>query len=121
MYELMVEESFNSAHFLKGYKGNCKNIHGHNYKVQLFVKGDDLDNIGLLADYRILKKELHIILKPLDHILLNDIFDFNPSAELVAKYIYQEYKKILTKINKTIGISKVIVWETERTNATYYE
>jgi len=117
----MVEKNFSSAHFLKGYQGNCKNIHGHNYKVQLFVKGETLDKIGLLADYRILKRELSIIIKPIDHVLLNDVFDFNPSAELVAKFIYQEYQKILYKINKSIRLSKVILWETEKTNATYYE
>ncbi|MFC1617242.1 6-carboxytetrahydropterin synthase QueD [Candidatus Margulisiibacteriota bacterium] len=121
MYELMVEDNFNSAHFLKGYDGNCKNLHGHNFRVQIFVKGLELNQIGLLADYRLLKKELKVILSELDHKLLNDILKFNPTSELLAKYLYNKLKAVLKHISKKVRLSKVIIWESDKTSASYFE
>ena len=49
MFEVMIERNFSSAHQLRGYKGKCENLHGHNYKIEIYARGRELDNIGLLA------------------------------------------------------------------------
>ncbi len=114
MFELMIEDSFDSAHFLKGYPGNCKNLHGHRFRVQIFIKGDKLNDIGLLYDYRFIKQELKKVVNKLDHQVLNEILDFNPTSELLAKYLYFELQKILP------SLSKITVWESEKTSTSFY-
>lgn len=122
IYELMVEDEFSSAHFLRGYHGKCENIHGHNWKVQVFVKSEKLNKIGLVEDFKKLKKDLSVSLDKLDHKFINDIQQFkkiNPSSENIAKFIFSEIsEKIETK---TIRLSKVTVWESSNSNATYME
>ena len=118
MFELMIEETFDAAHALRGYEGPCENLHGHTWKVQLFVKGEKLNKIGLLADFKVLKKELKTVLDKFDHKLLNDVKPFdaeNPSSENLAKYIYKSMKKNLK------ATAKVTVWESPTTCATYWE
>lgn len=118
MFELMVEDSFHAAHALKGYEGPCENLHGHTFKVQVFFQGKQLDNIGLLKDFKILKKEVSDILAEFDHKLLNDLGDFktdNPSSENLAKIIYAEIKKRIG------SASKVAVWESPEACASYWE
>lgn len=120
IYELMVEDEFSSAHFLRGYHGKCENIHGHNWKVQVFVKSEKLNKIGLVEDFKKLKKDLSVSLDKLDHKFINDIQQFkkiNPSSENIAKFIFTEIsEKIETT---TIRLSKVTVWESSNSNATY--
>jgi 6-pyruvoyltetrahydropterin/6-carboxytetrahydropterin synthase len=116
MYELMVEKNFAAAHYLKNYNGKCENMHGHNYKVQIFVKGNELDpEVGYLIDFKILKKELQKVLDKIEHTTLNEVLDFNPTAELLAKYIYENLHENLHK-----KLNKVTVWENADTSATYY-
>jgi len=84
MYRLEVEDHFSSAHQLRGYKGKCENLHGHNWKVVLSVQGEVLDNLGLLIDFTEIKEILKGILGDLDHKNLNDTLPFdstNPSSE----------------------------------------
>ncbi|MFH1613337.1 MAG: 6-carboxytetrahydropterin synthase QueD [bacterium] len=117
MYEIMIEDYFSSAHKLKEYKGNCENLHGHNWKVQVFVKGQELDKLGILVDFRELKKEVKNILKKIDHIYLNELSFFkniNPTTENIAKFIFDSLKE---KIN----VFKISVWESEICCAIYFE
>jgi 6-pyruvoyltetrahydropterin/6-carboxytetrahydropterin synthase len=121
MYRLKVFDYFSSAHFLKGYQGKCESLHGHNWKVEAEVEGEKLDNIGILIDFKILKGHLSNVLKEMDHTLLNDIEEFkntNPSAELIAKYVYKTLSRFLPK---DVNVSAVSVWETERSQAIYSE
>lgn len=122
MYELSIETGFASAHQLRGYKGKCEKLHGHNWKVQISVTAERLNEIDLAIDFHELKKIANEVISPLDHAFLNDIFPFtekNPSSENVAKWIYESLKK---KINDdTIRVSAVTVWESDTASASYYE
>ena len=122
MFELMIETSFASAHQLRGYKGGCEKLHGHNWKVQVYVLADKLNEIDLGLDFRDLKKMTEEVVGPLDHSFLNDIFPFtekNPSSENIAKWIYDSLKKKITDDN--VHLSGVTVWESETASATYFE
>ena len=118
MYELKVESSFSSAHHLLNYEGECENQHGHNWRVELFIKGDKLDKANLLVDFKVLKKELNKILDMLDHKDINTLKEFegiSPSSEIISKFIYEKMKE------KIPCVSKVAVWETEKACAAYFE
>jgi len=89
----MVSATFAAAHQLKGYGGKCEALHGHNWRVQLFVKTKDVDEIGLALDFGEMKGCLRTILQALDHTNLNDLPAFqrhNPSSENIAQYIFQK-------------------------------
>jgi 6-pyruvoyltetrahydropterin/6-carboxytetrahydropterin synthase len=92
MYTLSVEGDFSAAHFLRSYHGKCEQLHGHNYRVRLWVGGPELDEGGMLIDFAVLKDTLRHICKTLDHTNLNDnpLFDNNPSAERIARHIFEE-------------------------------
>ncbi len=130
MYEVRVEADFSAAHFLRDYNGKCENLHGHNYKVFAHVKGQILNEGGMLLDFSALKKTLRKVCETLDHTNLNDmpIFDQNPSAERIAKYIYDKIIENLktsgldlsfAKEKQTAYLSAVDVFETETSRATY--
>src|SRR5690606_122661 len=94
-FEVMIERNFSSAHQLRGYKGKCENLHGHNYKIEIFAKGRELNNIGLLIDFGDLKAAADEIVKYLDHRNLNELPPFdeelNPSAENLEMYSFEKY------------------------------
>jgi len=122
LYELMVEDMFSSAHQLRGYKGKCETLHGHNWKVQVYVHAEGLDEIGVALDFHEIKAHTSEVIEQLDHIVLNEIFPFteiNPSSENIAKWIYDNLKK---KINDDyVNVSAITVWESDTASATYYE
>jgi len=109
---LKVREKFQAAHFLKEYEGKCERIHGHTFQVEVNLRVDKLDNIGIGIDFTEIKKKLTEILP--DHTLLNEIYEFNPSAENLAKHFYLELKK-------QYPVKEVTVWESEDASATYFE
>ena len=122
MYILTVEDNFASAHQLRGYKGKCENIHGHNWKVVLSVKGERLNEIGLLIDFHDLKKMLKEILNDLDHKNINEIPPFdqiNPSSENIAKYISEKMAFSLSKLSNDLKIDSVTIWESNTSRCTY--
>ncbi len=121
MFEVCVEHSFAAGHALRGYKGKCENVHGHNYKVQVTVQGSELDSIGLLVDFVEVKRLLHSASEYLDHRFINDLPPFdaiNPSAENMAKYFYDGINAGLDAA-RGVRLSEVKVWETEITYAAY--
>jgi len=122
MYELMIESQFASAHQLRGYKGKCEALHGHNWRVQVTVSSDRLNDIGIVMDFHDLKEKVNDVVSSLDHSFLNELFPFtekNPTSENIAKWIYESLRK---KIEKgQCDISSVTVWESETASATYYE
>ena len=121
MFEVSVEHTFAAGHALRNYKGKCENVHGHNYRVQVVVRGEKLDATGMLADFVELKRLLRDIAEPLDHVFLNDLEAFrveNPSAENIARYIYEKMAEGLEQANP-VRIAEVKVWETDKQSATY--
>ena len=93
MYEVTVEAGFSSGHYLRNYYGKCENPHGHNYKVRVTLAGRELDETGLLLDFKLLKNILRPVIDRIDHQMLNDIEPFieiNPSAENIARYFYDQ-------------------------------
>jgi 6-pyruvoyltetrahydropterin/6-carboxytetrahydropterin synthase len=111
-YQLMVNADFCAAHFLMGYDGKCSNLHGHNWQVKLCVQGDELNEIGILVDFKVLKSLLNTILDALDHQNLNDLAPFagiNPSCEHVATHIKTEFSKVCPT---PASVAWLEVWET---------
>jgi 6-pyruvoyltetrahydropterin/6-carboxytetrahydropterin synthase len=122
MYEVSVDEAFSAGHALRGYKGKCENVHGHNYKVRVTLAGKELDGVGLLYDFVHLKQVIQGVIHSLDHRFLNEYAPFdtvNPSAENIARYIYDETSKQLRQTVNGATISSITVWETDVTAATY--
>jgi 6-pyruvoyltetrahydropterin/6-carboxytetrahydropterin synthase len=122
MYEVSVDESFAAAHNLRGYKGKCEDLHGHNYKVRVTLAGKELDSVGLLYDFVHIKQVIQGVIRSLDHKYLNELKPFdvlNPSAENIARYIYDEAAKQLPRAANGAGISSITVWESDVTAATY--
>src|SRR5512140_264010 len=100
MFQVTVEEEFAAGHALRGYKGKCENPHGHNYKVQVTLEGEQLDDIGLLYDFADLKRAIHQTVGKLDHQFMNDVapfIDLNPSAENIAKFFYEQLSEFLAQ------------------------
>jgi 6-pyruvoyltetrahydropterin/6-carboxytetrahydropterin synthase len=121
IFEVMIERNFSSAHQLRGYKGKCENLHGHNYKIEIFAKGSELNNIGLLVDFVDLKEAADDIVRYLDHRNINELPPFdtelNPSAENLARYILE---KIALRISdERVQVYKVRCYETPTSVATY--
>ncbi len=118
MFEVKIETSFSSAHHLLNYKGKCENMHGHNWKVEVTASGETLDKSNILIDFKLLKKEINEIVDYLDHKDLNTLEEFkgeSPSSEFIAKLIYKKAKE------KFPNISRVDVWETATSRASYFE
>jgi len=122
MFEVTVDQTFAAAHALRNYKGGCENIHGHNFKVQVVLAGERLDDAGLLVDFIDVKNLMGQILARLDHQNLNETPPFdvkNPSAENIAEYICREMTGGLVNTPVSVRIREVKVWETEIQSATY--
>lgn len=121
MHEVMIEMGFSSAHALRGYQGKCENLHGHNYRVEVYVRGRKLNNIGLLIDFKELKAATRKVVDYLDHKNLNELppfeMEINPSAEEMAAFFLQE---VGSQINDDRAqVYKVRVWETDTCAATF--
>jgi len=118
MFELKAQMYFSAAHHLLNYNGKCENMHGHNWLVEAFVKGCELDKSNILVDYKVIKANLKEILDYLDHKDINELPEFkevSPSSEVLAKYIYEKMKE---KLPQT---SKISIWETSTSCASYWE
>ncbi len=117
----MIERNFSSAHQLRGYKGKCENLHGHNYKIEIYARGRELNNIGLLVDFVELKEAADDLVTYLDHKNLNELEPFvteqNPSAENLARFILERLAVRLD--DERVKIYKVRCFETPTSVATY--
>src|SRR5271170_6128745 len=121
MFEVTIEETFAAGHALRNYRGKCENVHGHNYRCQVTLEGAELDDIGLLVDFVELKRVVHGVIDRMDHQWLNEFPPFdtlNPSAENMAKFIYDEVETGL-KLEAGVRIASVKLWETDTCSATY--
>ncbi len=122
MFEIDITRSFSAAHCLRGYKGECAALHGHNWTVQAVLRVKELDEIGIAVDFKKLKCELDLILNEFDHTNISDCPAFiklNPTSEVIAKTIYE----ILSpKINDgNVKLHRIRVCESPSSGATYFE
>lgn len=121
-YEVCVKTNFSAAHFLRDYPGDCARLHGHNWDVEVFVRCEKLNELGIAVDFRDIKRALREVLQDFDHTNLNDLSVFrnqNPSSENMARVLYQALgKKIDTD---KVSVSKIKVSETPNTAASYWE
>jgi 6-pyruvoyltetrahydropterin/6-carboxytetrahydropterin synthase len=118
MYKIKIESDFSSAHNLRGYKGKCEELHGHNWKVEATLYSLCLDKAGMVADFKLLKAALAKVLKRLDHKHINKVAYFrkvNPTSENIAKYIYDSLRF------QGLSVSCVTVWESADSCASYEE
>lgn len=125
MYEVTVEAGFSSGHYLRNYRGKCENPHGHNYKVEVTLRGETLDQTGLLLDFKDLKQVMRPVIERLDHQMINDLEPFtelNPSAENLARYFYDETNRQLAEMTAgRVRVKDCTIFETDETSARYYE
>ena len=120
MYELDITREFSAAHMLKGYDGLCSNLHGHNWTVQVFIQADRLDDIGIAADFTVIKRVLTEILAQFDHKYLNELPEFqgiNPTSENIARILYEKLAPAVAKPG--IKLDRVRVCESPTSGATY--
>jgi 6-pyruvoyltetrahydropterin/6-carboxytetrahydropterin synthase len=105
---------------LNGHEGACKRMHGHNWKVEVEVCGNKLDNIGMVIDFKEIRNMTKGVVDQLDHRFLNDLDPFkkiNPTAENIAQYIYKELSEIMN--DKQIEVKSIKLWETEKSAVTF--
>ncbi len=121
MFEVSVEKTVAAAHRLFDYDGPCEALHGHNYRVQVFYAGTELDRFGMLVDFGDIKRVFHAVLDTIDHTYLNDLPAFqnlSPSAENIAAYVFHGMKQMSFE---RAALRRVSVWETPTQVATYSE
>jgi len=122
MYELTIQTKFSAAHQLRNYGGRCENLHGHNWKVDVFITAEKLDDVGLAVDFKVLKETTNEFLAQIEHKYLNEIPPFNemnPSSENIARWLYLGLSNKLNDAN--VKVARIRVWESDNAAATYYE
>ncbi|SHJ55315.1 preQ(0) biosynthesis protein QueD [Malonomonas rubra DSM 5091] len=120
MYHLTIQTHFAAAHNLLNYDGDCENLHGHNWKVEVTVKTSTLDDAGLGIDFKILKKKTNKVMDFLDHKYLNDLEPFkgvSTSSERISKYVFDELVDDLQ--GSGVIVERVTVWESDNACASY--
>ena len=121
MFELTINVNFEAAHYINNYSGKCSRLHGHNWKVEVNIYGSQLDELGMLVDFRDLKATVNKIMLKLDHYCLNEIEPFcriNPTAENIAKYIYEQLEET-PEFLQNVKLRSVKVWESLNSAAAY--
>ncbi len=111
-WELVVRQKFAAAHFLENYKGKCEKMHGHTFEIEVHLRTAELDNSGISIDFGSVKEYLRGLVP--DHKVLNEVYDFSPSAENLARHFYAQIKE-------KYPVAKVMVWESEDAGAAYAE
>jgi 6-pyruvoyltetrahydropterin/6-carboxytetrahydropterin synthase len=120
VYELRIVSQLAAAHQLRDFQGQCENLHGHNWKIEVFVTGKALQENGILIDFREVKKATEKVIQELDHRFLNELEYFkkvNPSSENIARFIFDSLSRKLT--GDRVKVSKVTAWESDSACATY--
>lgn len=121
MYELKTVTRFAAAHQLTMVGAKCENMHGHNWRIEVYVRGEQLDQGGVLMDFGEIKTHVAEIMKILDHRYLNELAHFadkcQPSSENIAFFIASELQKRIDRPG--IQVSRVAAWESDDSCATY--
>ena len=124
-YTILKEFDFAAGHHIPDHPGKCRNLHGHNYRVRVFLRAETLDEMGMVYDFSRLKALMNEVVGPFDHRVINDLPPFdvrNPTAENLSEYIFTEVSLRLGKDETAIGrveISKVELWENQTCCAIY--
>jgi len=124
MYQIAKTFSFDAAHALRGYDGNCERLHGHRWEVEVCIEGPSLNELGILVDFRLVKAVALRVTAEYDHNTLNDVppyDEINPSTENIARVIYQTIKTELTDLPNDVHVAFVQVWESPTSWAKYWE
>ena len=122
VYEIYVKDHFAAAHALRGYDGNCSNMHGHNWDVEAYIQCTKLNKLGIGVDFRDVKRIVKDVLSKLDHTNLNDVAEFgsiNPTSENISKFLYNELSRRLN--SEFIKIVKIMVFESPGCGSSYQE
>ena len=122
MYEVKIVTQFAAAHRLENFKGKCESLHGHNWKVEVFLGGKDLDQTGLLMDFGEVKARTKQVLEEIDHKYLNELAAFqdrNPSSENLAAFLFERLGAIFNR--DRVKVRRVNVWESDTSCASYYQ
>ncbi|WP_299980467.1 6-carboxytetrahydropterin synthase QueD [Desulfobacula sp.] len=122
IYEIYVKDHFAAAHALKGYDGNCSNMHGHNWIIETYIQCTKLNKLGIGVDFRDAKDIIKDVLSKFDHTTLNDVAEFastNPTSENLSRFLYTEFSRRLN--TEHITISKVMVFESPGCGSSYQE
>jgi len=120
MYQLKILTHFSAAHRLENFYGKCEALHGHNWKVEVEITGERLDEAGLVLDFGVLKAKTREVLEELDHTYLNEHPAFrnqNPSSENLARFLAERLGAVLNR--EGIRVSRVSVWESDTACASY--
>lgn len=124
MFEIKVEAEFEAAHRIAGYPGKCDRLHGHSWRVQVRVVGRELDELGMLVDFKKIKSSLRELLETLDHRFLNELPPFsagvNPTAENIARHIYDSLRECPVLQGKA-RLKCIEVWESPKSSVVYSE
>jgi 6-pyruvoyltetrahydropterin/6-carboxytetrahydropterin synthase len=122
MFEIHVSAEFEAAHRVAGYNGKCDRLHGHSWTVEAAVVGEQLDKLGMLVDFKVVKGRLRELLEVLDHQYLNELPAFadghNPTAEHLAQYIYEEMAKA-DFFDDNVRLKHIQVWESPKSSVIY--
>lgn len=126
MFELKIRTHFSAAHKILGHSGKCQYLHGHNWNVDVTVQSEELNDIGLAVDFADIKSVVNEVIKPLDHVNLNELPlfsrpDTNPTAENIAKHIFIETRSRLRSSAPQAMIKRVDIYETDTCSASYFE
>jgi 6-pyruvoyltetrahydropterin/6-carboxytetrahydropterin synthase len=119
MYELTVKDHFDAAHALRGYEGECRELHGHTWDVEVTVRGDVLDSVGIVYDFKQLKEDLAGVLREYDHAYLNDVPPFdtlNATAENLAREVFERLESV---VGAGVRLVEVAVWESPIARVAY--
>lgn len=111
-WDLVVRQKFSAAHFLENYHGKCEKMHGHTFEIEVYFRTAALDKSGISIDFGIIKEYLRQLVP--DHRVLNEAYDFSPSAENLARYFFEQIKQ-------KFPVARVMVWESEDAGAAYAE
>jgi 6-pyruvoyltetrahydropterin/6-carboxytetrahydropterin synthase len=123
MYTIFKDHTFSAAHVIRGHRGKCRFMHGHNYRVRVHVAARRLDAIGMVVDFADLKRLVGEVLDPFDHHVINEVPPFderNTTAELLSEYVCAEVgRRLAAAEGGRVWVRKVEVWENETACAIF--
>lgn len=120
LYEVMIISDFAAAHNLRNFRGKCENLHGHNWTIEVVLRGRRLNESGILVDFAEVKQTTRGLLAELDHSYLNDLpffKDHNPSSENIARFLFERLAEKIASDN--LWVHRVTAWESNDACATF--